>query len=103
MSKPGEYVPDPSEGIAAVEDLPKPKIVRRSRNYRHRRCPRCGHGAYRLRRVERTLHDLGDPASGRPRDIHLTYSKCPNFGEMGKMKKENHLYGGLGRERRALR
>ena len=60
MPKPGEYVPDPSEGITAVEDLPKPQIVRRSRTYRRRRCPRCGRGAYRLRHVKRRLHDLGD-------------------------------------------
>ena len=79
MSKPGEYVPDVTEGITRVEDLPKPKIVRRSRNYRRRPCPRCGRSAYRLRRVERTLHDLGDVVAARPRDIHVTYSqhRCP--------------------------
>jgi len=75
MSQPGQYVPDPSEGITAVEDLPTPQVIRRSRDWRRRRCPRCGHGAYRLRRVERLLHDLGDPATGRPRQIRLTYSQ----------------------------
>ena len=82
MSQPGQYVPDPSEGITAVEDLPKPHIIRRSRDWRRRRCPRCGRTAYRLRRVQRLLHDLGDPATGRPRDINLTYSQhhCPHCG-----------------------
>ena len=75
MPKPGEYVPDPSEGITAVEDLPAPRIVRRSRNWRRRRCPRCGRAAYRLRPVRRTLHDLGDASTGRPRQIHVTYSQ----------------------------
>lgn len=75
MSQPGQYVPDPTEGITNVEDLPQPQIVRRSRNYRRRLCPKCGRGAYRLRRVQRTLHDLGDPATGRPRQIHVTYSQ----------------------------
>ncbi len=79
MPKPGAYVPDSTEGISRVEDLPKPKIARRSRNYKRRRCARCGGSAYRLRRVRRTLHDLGDPVSGRPRDVHVTYSqhRCP--------------------------
>ena len=79
MPKPGQYVADSTEGITRVENLPKPKIVRRSRNYRRRPCPECGRRAYRLRRVNRTLHDLGDPLSGRPCDLHVTYSqhRCP--------------------------
>ena len=82
MSQPGQYVPDPSEGITDVHDLPKPKIFKRSRNWRRRSCPQCGHGAYRLRRVQRVLHDLGDPVSGRPRQICVTYSQhhCPRCG-----------------------
>ncbi len=75
MPKPGRYVPDTTEGITKVEDLPKPKVVKRSRNYRRRRCPYCGRSAYRLRRVKRILHDLGDPATDRPRDLHITYSQ----------------------------
>ena len=75
MPKPGAYIPDSTEGVTRVEDLPKPRTVRRSRNYRRRRCPRCGRRAYRVRRVERRLHDLGDPRSGRPCDIHVTYSQ----------------------------
>jgi transposase len=79
MPGPGEYVPDVTEGISRVEDLPRAKVVKRSRNYSRRRCPKCGRRAYRLRTVVRTLHDLGDPAFGRPRDIQVTYSqhRCP--------------------------
>ena len=79
MFGPGEYVADQTEGITRVEDLPKPKLVRRSRNYKRRPCPLCQHSAYRLRTVTRTLHDLGDSLSGRPRDIVLMYSahRCP--------------------------
>lgn len=71
----GEYRPDTSEGITRVEDLPRPKIVRRSRSFRRRPCPICGHSAYRDRQVRRTLHDVGDIISGRPREIHLSYSQ----------------------------
>ena len=79
MPGPGEYVADDTQGITRVEDLPKPKLIRRSRNYKRRPCPLCEHSAYRLRIVTRTLHDLGDPLTGRPRDIVLTYSahRCP--------------------------
>lgn len=75
MPGPGKYIPDVTEGVTRVEDLPKPKINRRSRNYKRRRCPSCGRSAYRLRTVARKLHDLGDLVSGRPRDIHITYSQ----------------------------
>ena len=79
MPGPGEYVADETQGITYVEDLPKPKLVQRSRNYKRRPCPLCEHSAYRLRTVSRTLHDIGDPLTGRPRDIILTYSthRCP--------------------------
>lgn len=75
MPGPGEYRPDPTEGIARIEDLPKPKVFRRSRNYQRRPCPWCGHSAYRDRVVRRDLHDLGDLVSGRPHEIRLTYSQ----------------------------
>ncbi len=80
MLGPGEYVPDVTEGITRVEDLPKPRIERRSRNYPARRCRRCGPRAGRYARASRTLHDLGDPHSGRPVDLVVTYSKpcCPH-------------------------
>ncbi len=70
---PGEYVPDVTEGITLVEDLPKPRIERRSRNYPARRCPRCGRRAGRYAVASRTLHDLGDPRAGRPIDLVVTY------------------------------
>src|SRR4051812_14383359 len=55
--------------------LPSPKLVRRSRNSEHRPCPECGKSCPRERVRTRTLHDLGDPLRGRPRDIRLTYSQ----------------------------
>jgi hypothetical protein len=75
MSGPGEYVPDPTEGITRVEDLPQPRLEHRSRNYRARRCPRCGQRAGRYARDQRTLHDLGDTRAGRPVDLVVTFSR----------------------------
>jgi hypothetical protein len=75
MSGPGEYRPDPTVGLGRVEDLPKPKIACHRRIYRRRPCPRCGHRAYRDRVARRTLHDLGNTLTGRPRDIILVYSQ----------------------------
>jgi hypothetical protein len=75
MSGPGQYLPDPTEGIICPEDLPEAKIIPRSRNFRHRSCPSCGQRCFRIRPVTRVLHDLGDLVSGRPRDIHLRYSQ----------------------------
>lgn len=75
MSGPGEYVADRTEGITRVEDLPKAKVVRRSRNFSRRPCPKCGRSCYRHQTMQRMLHDLGDLVSEQPRDIHLTYSQ----------------------------
>ena len=74
MPRPGEYLPDVTEGITRVEDLPKATPIIRSRNYRDRTCPRCGTRASRLRCVQRLLHDLGDLVSAHPHDIPFTYS-----------------------------
>ena len=71
MAAVGDYVGDAFEGITRLEDLPQPQIIERPRNYGHRRCPGCGRSAHRLRTAQRTLHDLGDPASGRPREPHV--------------------------------
>lgn len=71
----GEYWPDASEGITRVADLPRPKIVRQSRNFKRRLCPVCGHSAYRDGKIHRMLHDVGDLISRRPREIHLLYSR----------------------------
>lgn len=77
---PGEYTADPTEGITRVEDLPPPLVRHRSRNYRRRRCPHCGHAAYRNGLGSRTLHDLSTLQSGRPLDLSVRYSKhrCPS-------------------------
>ena len=74
MDGPGEYVADSTEGIARVEDLPPARIEQLSRNYGHRSCPYCGGDGPRCSSYERTLHDLGDLRSGRPVDLHVTYS-----------------------------
>jgi hypothetical protein len=75
MLGPGEYVPDVTEGITSVADLPKPRLESRSRNYPARHCPHCGCRAGRYATATRTLHDLGDLRSGRPVDLVVTYSK----------------------------
>jgi hypothetical protein len=75
MSGPGEYLPDATEGITKPEDLPKAKVVSRSRSFEQRPCPRCGRSCYRDRTRQRVLHDVGDLVSGRPRDVHVTYSQ----------------------------
>ena len=72
---PGEYRSDSTEGITRGEDLPKPKIRCPSRNYRRRPGPGCGHRADRDRQVRRTLHDLGNPLTGRPCNLILIYSQ----------------------------
>ena len=84
MPGPGEYVGDRTEGITRVADLPKVKLVERSRNFAHRRCPKCGRSCHRHGTFQRRLHDLGDPISGRPRDLRLTGSqhyccKCDRY------------------------
>jgi hypothetical protein len=75
MLCPAVYPPDPTLGITDPQMLPSPKVVPRSRNYPHRPCPECGRSCPRERVRTRTLHDLGDPLGGRPRDIRLTYSQ----------------------------
>jgi len=84
MAGPGEYLPDVTEGTTCVEDLPEPKIIPRTFSHRRRPCPRCGHSSYRDGTSQRSLHDLGDLVSGRPHEIHLTYSlhycsKCRKY------------------------
>lgn len=72
---PGEYVPDPTEGTVRVEDLPKSHVLTRTRNSRSHPCPRCGQPAGRYTTDTRTLHDLGDPRTGRPIDLVVTFSR----------------------------
>ena len=73
--KPGAYVPDSTEGILRVEDLPQPLLGKRARNYRRRPCPRCGRCCYRHGVGHRTLHDLGCLLRDRPRDLRVAYSR----------------------------
>ena len=82
MYGPGEYVPDVTEGITRVEDLPKPKIKKHSRNYKKRKCPFCGYLAYRDNTFTRKLHDIGDLKANRPCDLLVTYSqhRCSKCG-----------------------
>ena len=84
MAGPGKYLADRTEGITRVEDLPKAKIVVRSRNFVSRPCPKCDRSCYRHRTRVRKLHDLGDLVSERPRELHLTCSqhyccKCHSY------------------------
>jgi transposase len=75
MFGPGEYRPDPTEGITRIEDLPAPKIIRHQRNAKRQLCPHCGHRAYRAKHKQRLLHDLGDLRTGRPKDLQITYAQ----------------------------
>jgi hypothetical protein len=79
MLGPGLYRPDVTEGIVRPQDLPPPKVLARTRNFPHRLCPHCHHTSGRNSVQTRILHDLGDLITGRPRDIHITYSQhyCP--------------------------
>jgi hypothetical protein len=72
---PGAYIPDRTEGITRVADLPAPLDARRSRDYRRRRCLRCGRSCFRHGRGRRTLHDLGCLLRDRPRRLQVTYSQ----------------------------
>lgn len=73
--RPGEYRPDSTQGITDPADLPKPIIERRSHSRRRRRCPKCGRSCYRDSRGKRRLNDLGSVVAGRPKVLHVTYSK----------------------------
>jgi transcription elongation factor Elf1 len=83
MFGPGEYMPDSTEGIADVKDLPAPQLELYNRNHQHTPCPRCGHLASRHTSDQRTLHDLGDLYTGRPVDLLVTYSShyCATCGK----------------------
>ena len=74
MFGPGEYVPDPTEGITDVKNLPPSQPVAYSRNQPQTPCPRCGHLAYRHKSGQRTLHDLGDWSPGCPVDLLVSYA-----------------------------
>lgn len=70
---PGEYKPDTT--YLRIEDLPQPKIIKEDRNASQRPCPSCGKPARREHVYHRQLHDIGDLVSGRPVELHITYSQ----------------------------
>ncbi len=74
MYGPSRYVPDPTEGITNVNDLPAPKLVAYDRDHQQTPCPRCGHLASRHTSGQRTLHDLGDVSTGHPLALVVAYS-----------------------------
>jgi hypothetical protein len=75
MIGPGEYVPDPTEGVTRPQDLPPPRLVFRRRIYRTRPCPRCGQPAARYALDSRRLFDLGDLQTGCPVELHVQFSR----------------------------
>ena len=83
MPGPGEYVPDPTEGVEHVEDLPEPHKKIRRRDKKSARCPDCNAPSPRRRAGVRTLHDFGNIDTGRPVDIEFHYSvhRCPECGK----------------------
>ena len=83
MFGPGEYCPDPTEGVTRKEDLPQPRMRRLRRSFRYRPCPACGCRAPRRRKVTRLLHELGDPRTGYPCRLEVTYSqhRCKACGK----------------------
>jgi len=74
MFGPGEYVPDPTEGIVDVNDLPQPLFVPYDATYDHSPCPRCGPRASRHTCHQRPLPALGDWSAGRPVHLVVPYS-----------------------------
>ena len=85
MFGPGEYAPDPTEGITDVKALPQPKIVVYSRTLTQEPCPQCGPRAYRHTQGQRRLHDLGDLDTGRPVDLLVTSSRHQSSERTGSM------------------
>jgi hypothetical protein len=84
VSGPGQYLPDPTAGILNPVDLPRAKIVRRSRTFKHLPCPQCGKACFRNRIRTRVRPDVGDLVTGKPQDSELVYAqhrctKCHPF------------------------
>ncbi len=79
MLGPGEYRPDPTEGIDDVRDLPSPHRKQRKRNRKHAPCPYCGRRCPRRRTATRMLRDLGNRETGRPVELDFLFSvhRCP--------------------------
>ena len=74
MPGPGEYRPDPSQGITRIEDLPKPKIRCQSRNYRRRPCP-----TLRPECLSRSAGATHPPRPGQSPDRSAPRTDCDLF------------------------
>jgi transposase len=70
---PGEYIPDTA--YTRIEDLPKPIVIKEKRIQDIQPCPRCHKPSRREHIYERSLHDIGDLVSGRPRELRIRYSQ----------------------------
>jgi transposase len=70
---PGEYRPDIA--FTRPEDLPPPKLIKQRRISESLPCPRCRRPAPRDKVFTRQVHDVGDLWSGRPHELHITYSQ----------------------------
>lgn len=70
---PGEYKPDIE--YKRIEDLPKAKVLKENRNEPQRACAWCGQSARREHVYPRQWHDVGDLVSGRPIELHMSYSQ----------------------------
>jgi hypothetical protein len=57
MFGPGTSRPDPTEGMTALADLPRPEIVPAYRTNQRHAWPRCHPLAYRDQQSQRTLQD----------------------------------------------
>src|SRR5213595_1547776 len=73
---PGHSVPDQTEGVTRVEDLPEPLVLPRPRTSRRRACPRCGR-TYRDNTGRRVLHDPGSLLDDQPRERHVPVPGTP--------------------------
>ncbi len=70
---PGEYQPDTA--YPRPEDLPRPRIITEDRIQDTLLCPNCHKPAGRDKVFTRSLHDVGDLVSGRPRELRILYSQ----------------------------
>lgn len=79
MPGPGDYLPDSSEGIDNLDDLPQPIVKKRSKIQAKCPCPHCSYNCRKHRTAKRRLRHLGNRSKGRPVILELSYSVhcCP--------------------------
>lgn len=79
---PKKQTGDVQEQVLSLEDLPKPTVEVRSRDYRRHKCPQCARSCYRDKQGHRYLRDLGNPRTGRPHMLEVFYSRhrCEKCG-----------------------